>query len=309
MVPTKLRRRGAAIGLSLLIPLASVPASAASNLDSVAVPLMMRGPEMTPDKAAALRVAPQSAGRTMIDAGEAAEAGVAYDRAASEFGDPVLYLDAGDAYLVAAESAGDTELCDVTIERAAIALDLLYFSIDKAADANFQMVETSDIPDLIARAQALQDAAEEAKQRIIDAANAPVAATAADNKKKRPKGNGKWMKVGGIGLASVGGALTVMGVVGLGIGAVNQSRADDPAVYGDEYDDVEAKGQRGNLIAGLGFGIGGAAAIAGITLYFVGKRREKKAGTGGDKEEKAMEDEPIVRIAPTLNGMAVTGRF
>jgi len=49
--------------------------------------------------------------------------------------------------------------------------------------------------------------------------------------------------------------------------------------------------------------------VAGITLYFIGKRRGKNAGTNSDKEEKAMEDEPIVRIAPTLNGMAVTGRF
>lgn len=262
---------------------------------------------MSPDKAAALRIAPQTNGSGMIDAGDAAGAGLAYDLAASEYGDPVLYLDAGEAYVIAAESEADTDFCDAAVERSAIALDLLYFSIDDSADAKFRMVETADVPKLIVRAQDLAVAAEAARQRILDAQNAPVVTD--EPQEKRKKGNGKWMKIGGIGLASVGGALIVMGVVGLGMGAVNQSRADDPAVYGNEYDTVESKGERANLIAGLGFGIGGAAAIAGVTLYFVGKRRAKKAGAGGDKEEESIEDEPIVRIAPTLNGMAVSGRF
>ncbi|MEM6994101.1 MAG: hypothetical protein AAF721_26545 [Myxococcota bacterium] len=299
-----LRRRGAAIALSLLVPLASAPASAATS-----VSLLMRGPTMTPEKAAALRIAPQTNGRGMIDAGDAAGAGVAYDLAASEHGDPVLYLDAGDAYVIAAEADENVELCDVAVERAAIALDLLYFSIDDAADSKFRLVETSDVPDLIARAQALQDTAEETRERILAAKDSPVASAAAP-KKERKKGNGKWMKIGGIGLASVGGALTVMGVVGLGMGAFNQARADDPGIYGPDYDEVEVKGERANLIAGLGFGFGGAAAIAGVTLYLVGRSRAKKAGAGGDKEEKPIEnDDPVVRIAPTLNGMAVSGRF
>ena len=92
---------------------------------------------------------------------------------------------------------------------------------------------------------------------------------------------------------------------------VNQSKAEDQSVYGTEYDVVEEKGKRGNLIAGLGFGFGGAAAIAGVTLYFIGAKRGKNAGKKGgrDKEKEAVEDEPLVRVAPTLNGMAVMGRF
>ncbi|MBL4684932.1 MAG: hypothetical protein JKY37_10110, partial [Nannocystaceae bacterium] len=222
MVPSTHRRHGAAIALALLLPLASAPVSAATGGNAVALSLMMRGPTMSPDKAAALRIAPQTNGSGMIDAGDAAGAGLAYDLAASEYGDPVLYLDAGEAYVIAAESEADTDFCDAAVERSAIALDLLYFSIDDSADAKFRLVETADVPKLIVRAQDLAVAAEAARQRILDAQNAPVVTD--EPQEKRKKGNGKWMKIGGIGLASVGGASIVMGVVGLGMGAVNQSR-------------------------------------------------------------------------------------
>jgi len=292
--------------LGVLVPLTSLPVHAATHGDTAPLALYRAAPKMTPDKAAALRVSPQSNGRAMVEAGDATGAGMAYDAAASEYGDPILYLDAGDAYLVAAKAERDEKMCDAASERASIALDILYFHIDDAADERFLFVEPGEIAGLIARAQILIDQSRETKQEIADEASAPVAAAAAEPKEK---GDGKFMRIGGLGLATVGGALTVMGVVGLGLGASNQSKADDPSVYGSEYDSVEASGERANLIAGVGFGVGGAALVAGITLYFIGKRRGKKAGAAGDKEEKASEDDPIVRIAPTLNGMAVSGRF
>jgi len=309
MVPSTLRRT-VAIAIAALVPLASVPAHAGGNADVgdvVALSLMMRGPKMDPKRAEALRISPQQNGKAMVEGGDAAGAGILYDRAASEYGDPILYLDAGDAYVIACESEENVDYCDAATERAAISLDILYFHIDSAADSTFMMVESGDVPDLIARAQTLQQTAAETKDKVLNPIAEPTAA--AEPAKKRKKGNGKVLKISGIGLASLGGALAVVGVAGLGIGAFNQSRAEDPSVYGDEYDQVEEKGKRGNLIAGLGLGIGGAAAIAGVTLYFIGKRREKKAGTGGDKKEKPPEDEPIVRVAPTPTGMAVSGRF
>lgn len=309
MVPSTLRR-AVAIAFAALVPLASAPAHAGGHADvgdALALPLMMRAPKMDPQRAAALRISPQQNGKAMVEGGDPAGAGILYDRAASEYGDPILYLDAGDAYVAACEAEQNVDYCDAATERAAISLDILYFHIDSSADPDFMLVETGDVPDLIARAQTLQQAAAETKDKVLNPIAEPAAT--AEPKKERKKGNGKGMKIAGIGLASLGGALTVVGVAGLGIGAFNQSRADDPSVYGDEYDDVEAKGKRGNLIAGLGLGIGGAAAIAGVTLYFIGKSREKKAGTGGDKKEKPPEDEPIVRVAPTPTGMAVSGRF
>ena len=90
-----------------------------------------------------------------------------------------------------------------------------------------------------------------------------------------------------------------MGVAGLAIGAVNQSKADDPTIYGDAYDDVESKGKRGNVLAGVGLGIGAAAIAGGVVLFLLGKRRQKRAAEG-DK---------VVMVSPTLSGLAITGRF
>lgn len=276
---------------------------------AVALATLIANPTMTPDKAAGLRVQPQTEARALIDAGDAAGAGAVYDLAASEHGDPVLYLDAGDAYVIAAQAQQNVELCDAAVERAAIALDLLHFQRDGPIDDGFRLVERSDLPGLITRAQDLQHHAEALRTQILESRDDTIAAAPGDAKTKRARGNGKLMKVSGIGVAGMGGALTVVGVVGLGIGGVNQRRADDPSVYGSAFDDVEAKGKRGNLIAALGFGIGGAAAIAGITLYVIGNNRQKKASAGGDKKEKSIEDEPIVRVAATPNGIAVSGRF
>ena len=239
MVPSTLRRT-VAIAIAALVPLVSVPAQAGGHADvgdALALPLMMRGPsKMDPQRAAALRISPQQNGKAMVDGGDPAGAGILYDRAASEYGDPILYLDAGDAYVAACEAEQNVDYCDAATERAAISLDILYFHIDSSADPTFMMVESGDVPDLSARAQTLQETASDTKDKVLNPIAEPAAS--AEPNKERKKGNGKGMKIAGIGLASLGGALTVVGVAGLGIGAFNQSRADDPSVYGEEYDDM-----------------------------------------------------------------------
>ncbi len=250
---------------------------------------------VTPAQAADKRVPVQQTAQALLDSGKAAQAGLEFDRGAAAQGDPVLYLDAGDAYVEAAKADADPAMADAAIERAHIALDILYFHLDSAADEDFRLVEAAEVPALINRAEELIETAQ-AVQEEIAAASDPVGPTDAPPKKK---GNGKGMIVAGIGLASVGGALAVLGVAGLAIGAVNQSRADKDTVYGSEYDDVETRGKRGNLLAGVGLGVGGALVAGGLVLYFLGKKRKKNAA----------EDDKVVRVTPTLGGMAVTGRF
>lgn len=250
---------------------------------------------VTPAQAAEKRVPVQQTAQALLDSGEPAQAGLEFDRNAAVQGDPVLYLDAGDAYLEAAKADADPAMAEAAIERAHIALDILYFHLDSAADKDFRLVEASEVPALISRADELIETAEGVIEELAAAAD-PVGPTDTAPKKK---GDGKVMIISGIGLASVGGALAVMGVAGLAIGAVNQSRADKDTVYGTEYDDVETRGKRGNLIAGVGLGLGGALVAGGLVLYFLGKKRKKRAA----------EDDKVVRVLPTLNGMAVTGRF
>jgi hypothetical protein len=206
----------------------------------------------------------------------------------------VLYLDAGDAWLAAAKDEGDAEMAAAAAERGRIALDVLYFHLDSGADPYFKLVEATEIPGLINRAEELIEAGDAAADEL-DVAATPAAAPA----KPKVKGDGKLMVISGIAVGSVGGALLVMGVAGLAVGAVNQSRANRDTVYGAEYDEVERKGRRGNILAGVGLGVGAVLVGGGVALYLIGTKRKKAAAN----------DDKVVTVTPTLNGLAVTGRF
>lgn len=287
------------------LPVALAPSSAAAA-NAPALPLSFKRKKKkkkkpkkeiyTPEMAAEQRGHVQAEAKARADGGDVSGAALVYDRGASEKGDPILYLDAGDIYLELAEKNADVEMANAAIERGRIAQDILYFHLDSASDKDFRLVESSDVPPLLQRADTLIADAEAAIE-TIESALEPAAGSAAPPPKM--KGNGKGMIIGGLVLASVGGGLAVMGVAGLAIGAVNQSKADDPTIYGDAYDDVESKGKRGNVLAGVGLGIGAAAIAGGVVLFLLGKRRQKRAAEG-DK---------VVVVSPTLSGLAITGRF
>jgi hypothetical protein len=301
--PTRSCAAACSLALAIAVPTATVTIPTTASA-SAATPLLLkprrrRGKKpkdgVTPAQAAEKRVPIQQTGQSLIDAGEPAQAGLEFDRGAAAQGDPVLYLDAGDAYLAAARADADVEMAATAIERARIAQDILYFHLDSAADPDFRLVENAEVPALINRADELIEEAEAAIEEINAAAD-PTGPTDDEPKKK---GDGKIMVMSGIGLASVGGALVVMGVAGLAIGAVNQNRADRDTVYGSEYDEVERRGKRGNVIAGVGFALGAACIGGGLALYFLGKKRRKQAA----------DDDKVVMVSPTLGGLAVTGRF
>lgn len=287
--------------LGSAVPVATL--ATAAHADAPTLPLAFKKkpkkkkpPGVTPEEAAQKREPVQAEARARAEAGDPAGAGLVYDRAASVQGDPILYLDAGDAYLQAAKDEGDVAMAEAAIERGHIAQDILFFHLDSGADRDFRLVEASEVPGLLSRADDLIDAAE-ATIDELEAADDPTGAPAAPP--PRRKGNGRGKIIGGLALASVGGGLTVMGVAGLAIGAVNQSRAEDPATYGNEYDAVEQKGKRANVLAGVGLGLGAACIAGGVVLYMLGKRDKKRAA----------EDDKVVMVSPTLGGLAVTGRF
>jgi hypothetical protein len=214
-------------------------------------------------------------------------------------------------------------MAEAGIERARIALDILYFHLDPSADKSFRMVDDTDIADLISRANLAIDRGEKAMESIAGATSAAPVADADDGekkkkkkkkKKKRPPGDGKGLFIGGAVATAFGAAFTVMGVAGLGIGAANQRKAEDPAVYGEEYDLVEDKGRRGNVIAAAGFAVGGVLLAGGIVMLVIGKKRMNKAAPPqevqpeGSARSRRMQDR-MVRVAPSLNGFAISGRF
>jgi hypothetical protein len=302
------RVAGFVAALALALPLHAVPASAFAS------PWAFAGPKkVTPADAAAKRADAQKLGRDLATA-DGAAAGMHYDAKAAEWGDPVLFLDAADAYLNAAEKDREIAMAEAGIERARISLDILYFHLDPAADKNFRMIATEDIADLIARANIAIDRGQKLMESIA-AGNeaAPVASAEDDDKKKkkrkkRGKGNGKGLFIGGAVAAAAGGAFAVLGVAGLGIGAANQRKAEDPTVYGEEYDAVEAKGRRGNVLAAVGFAVGGALLVGGIVMLVIGKKRMDKAQPKQELSSRSRR-KAVVHVAPSLNGVAISGRF
>lgn len=274
----------------LALGVASVPQTAGA----------FAGPKVTPEVAGRKRADAQVRGRELTET-DPAGAGVHYDTRASEWGDPVLYLDAADAYLAAAEADREIAMAEAAIERARIALDLLHFQLDAASDKDFRMVETSAVPDLISRAKDTVDRGQTLLEELArgDVDEGEADAPKREKRERKPIAT-RPLFVAGAVVTSVGGALVGVGVVGLIVGGVNQRRAEDPTVYGTEYDDVERKGERGNVIAAVGLGVGGALVLGGAAMMIVAKVAEKKQG-------KARENN--VSVAPTLNGVTISGRF
>jgi len=284
--------------LGLALPMATLPT--AVHASPFGVGSFFAGPKVTPDDAARKRAEAQVLGRDLAAADPAA-AGMHYDSRAAQWGDPILYLDAADAYFVAGDKDGEMPMAEAGIERARIALDLLYFHLDSAADKSFRMVETGDIPDLILRANETVKKGEKLLEDLARREDGSAAAVDKPAKEKRERKpiKTKAMFVSGAVVASLGGALAAFGAVGLIIGAVNQNKAEDPTVYGTEYDAVETKGKRGNLFAGVGLGVGGALVLGGAAMMIIAKVAEKKQGKKSSN----------VAFSPSLNGVSISGRF
>lgn len=315
-------RRSTECGLvaAVIVGLAAPPAHATIGTSATSINNFFRvkREKVTPEKAGAARAEAQVKANAVKKTGDPMGAGVVLDEGASIWGDPVLYLDAADVYLDAAAEQSDTGLVDAAEERARISRDILFFSLDSAADKDFRLVEMSEIPNLINRADELLERCSSTRKEIESASAEPdEEEEEEDEPRKKPKKE-KILFATGVASAAVGGGLLLMGGVGLVLGAVRQNQAEDAFVYGDAYDAVEAQGRNANLIAGLGLGIGGALAVTGVTLILLSKRKpkkgKKKKKKGGDGEDDAApEDDNIVRVAPMFGtgrgGFAVSGRF
>ncbi len=260
---------------------------------------------LTPEQAAERRTPVQDQGRQMVQAGELTAAGILYDSAAQTQGDPILFLDAGDAYLEIAIAERDIAAAETAMMRAQTSEDILYYQLDSASDPDYRLVANEEVATLLTRAGDLTDAAQAAIEEIEAEQEALVAPAAASSKQK---GDGKVMRIAGLGLVGVGVAGLGLGFTGLIIGRVNQNRVNDPAVYGNEFDQFETKGKRGNVLAGVGFALGGVAIGAGVALYIIGKRRGDQADAAAD-DDVGPADDPSLAIIPTGRGLALTGRF
>jgi hypothetical protein len=288
---------------------AAVPATAwgsALPLPSTLLAKKKAKDGLTPEQALERRAPVQEQGRQMISAGELTAATILFDNAAQTQGDPVLFLDGGDTWLEIAKKDRDLAAAETAKQRAQVAQDILYFHLDSSSDPDYRQVANEEVSGLLARAiQLIEDADETIAE--IQAENEAVATP--DAAPKRKKGNGRGMRIAGAGLMGLGVAGVGVGVAGLVIGGINQSKVEDQAVYGTEYDAYDVKGKRGNLLAGVGFAVGGAALAVGITLFIIGQKRGKRAGGASSDDSSASARKRSLALVPMGRGLAVTGRF
>ncbi len=263
----------------------------------------VKRPKVTPADAAQKRAAAQIRGNALVSSGESIAAGIEFDNAAAELGDPVLYLDAGEAYLMGAEKSRNKELAQASIERAKISLDILYFHLDASADKDFRLIEATEIPALIVRAQQLI----EDSQLMIEEIDAELAAALAepvDEGEPKPKRKkGRAAKITGAAFIGAGAVMLGIGAAGIALGVRHQQTAEHSTVYGAEYDAVAKKGERANTMAYVGVPAGLVLAGVGITVLVLTSDKHKKKKGKKDKYS----------VVPTFDrhgtGVAVVGRF
>lgn len=260
---------------------------------------------LTPEQAAERRASVQNQGRQMVSAGELTAATILYDNAAQGEGDPVLFLDAGDTWLALAEKDRDAAAAETAKQRAQVAQDILYFHLDSSSDPDYRQVANEDVASLLARASLLIEKAEDLAEEIQSESESVVTPEAAP---KRAPGNGRGLRIAGAGLMGLGVAGLGVGATGLILGSVHQNNVEDPSVYGDEYDEFDAKGQRANLVATVGLVAGGVTLAVGVTLFIIGKKRGNKAGAA-PQDSTARTRARALAVVPTGRGLAVTGRF
>jgi hypothetical protein len=300
--------RTAATTLALTVGLAAVPVTAHGGALPLPSTLLAKGKKdgLTPEQSAERRSSAQRQGREMVSVGELTAATILFDNAAQTDGDPVLFIDASETWLEVAKKDRDIAAAETAKLRAQVAQDILYFHLDSSADPDYRHVANEEVAGLLARAGLLIDEADDLVAEIQAEGDAVVSPEAAP---KRKKGNGRGLRIAGAGLMGLGVAGVGLGVTGLVLGSIHQQNVDDPSVYGAEYDAFDIKGKRANLLAGVGFAVGGATLAVGLTLFIIGKKRGKSSGGAAPEDSTARANRRALAIVPTGRGLAVTGRF
>lgn len=252
-------------------------------------------PRTTPAKAESNRELARQAAASDRTAGNHAGAASTLEDAGTAFGDPLLFLEAAEVCLAGAEADGDVELAERAKRDALIALDILQFH--RESDTKWQVVDESVISVNIDRAnEAIRNA---------DAIVAQIEAQQAETQEQadRSTSGGRVMVITGSALVGVGGVGVALVGTGLGLGAARQKDVEaldlnNPADQA-EYDDLDEKGKRANVIAYVGAAVAAVGLAAGIALIVVGKKRQREAGSGSAS----------LRIVPGLGGATLVGRF
>lgn len=269
------RERGAALGLALTL-CAPVPSATAGG----------------PEDAAQAR-------EGIVETVEMLPPGAAVERLATEgyrLKDPLLLLESAERALARAEAATDEGPLLEALPHVAVALDMLHFLGSDRSRRAWRPVAPEDVDAAIARAEALEGDLKAKIQELQDARAAALVAAQAP-----PPASGKGRITSGAVMLTLGVSGAAVAATGLILGRQAQSKVDDPAIYGNVWDDWDRKGRNANMVAYIGAGVAGLGLAVGIPLLVSGVRAKKRA----TQDDRAAS----LRVLPSLNGLSLMGRF
>jgi hypothetical protein len=268
--------------------------------------------KVSPEEAASARKSVQERASSLRKSDPEAAAELLSEEAGTR-SDPVLYIDAADAYREAGVKEKSRPALETGIEKARIGIDILYFLEDPRADPEWQILDSGKIAGEIRRGEKIIADSEQAITAMeTKTETAPAPVDEPKSRKKAPRD--------GRGLIAGGSLLTVVGVAGLGmLGAglasgakaqkdVNNLNPSD-LDYQSKVDDLDAKGKLGNTLAIAGGVVAGVGLAAGIALLVVGVKKRKKY-----REEHGSDDTTAgLRVLPIAGrgqaGLMLLGRF
>lgn len=258
-------------------------------------------------------------------AGRMSEVAEALERDGASLGDPILLLEAGEAWLAAAEESSSIEDARRAEMVTRTALDIVYFYRDVGSGktrSRWTVVTTDQVPDLLERGDRQIEASAELIDRIenpprssdgagrADADGQKKARAKAKKKKSRvrgeraPKRPGTGMIVGGSLATAVAGGGVALSVAGLLISSSRQKEVEtlDAVEDAERVETLDKEGKQANLFAYVGLGVAVGALAVGLPLLIVGVKKRKASPVAAS-----------VRIVPdfggTQQGVSVIGRF
>lgn len=296
---TQVRRPGLRLAAALLavaLPTAALPVPA------------MAAPTVTPASAKSARKPAQDRGK-QLSGSDPGEAAAYLAGEAKKLGDPVLFIDAAEAYKQEGVAERDKAALQTAVEQASIGLDILHFQQDPRCDPQWQHLDSGEFDAEIGRAKQVIADSEKAMTEVDKPVEAPPPVEE-PKKKERPRD--------GRGYIAAGSLLTVVGVGGLGmigaglaLGAKAQKGVEgvNPADldYDQQVDEWDGKGKTANIVAYAGIGVAAVGLAAGIALLAIGVKKRKQYRAENGPEEAS------VSFAPALGrgyaGFGLAGRF
>ncbi len=313
-----LQARVLASAVAVTLPLAPAPAQA--GIQTLVTPAALLADGVTAAQASSARKPVQDKAQGLLNAGDPDGAAELLAEEAQKRGDPVLYLDAGEAFKAAGVKNKSKADLSSGIDQAMVGLDILHFLQDPRCDPDWQIVDGNEVSGEIRRGEKLIEASEKAIADLDTKVEAPPPAAEEEKGRKKAPRDGR-------GFIAVGSVLTLVGLGGLGLmgaglatGANSQKDIDaladslkngaiDQATFDSEKIAIDNKGERANTLTYAGIGVGAVGLAAGIALLVVGvKKRKKYRAEHGDTS-----DSPSAMLVPALGrgsaGLVLSGRF